>query len=209
MSETQTPAALDRDAFRRVWQRVMPEDRADCPFTVDAPAVPDTAPLQPIPQAPIMPRFMSRQTPAARPMSAIPTVCLGEGSCGELPMLSQLVVLTVDGLRVYRALSRRWRREALPADLAAAKQRQARRLSAAHFLISGRSYEVPASQIPRFDSLPLALRDRHRAEQEAALAFFQAANTSADPCLIELYREMGRENQLFAGRIRERLEMDK
>lgn len=29
---------LDHAAFQRVWRRVMPQDRADCPFTLDAPA---------------------------------------------------------------------------------------------------------------------------------------------------------------------------
>ena len=36
MNEPQTPA-LDQASFRRVWQRVMPQDRMDCPFTLEEP----------------------------------------------------------------------------------------------------------------------------------------------------------------------------
>lgn len=39
---------LDRAAFQRVWQRVMPQDRTDCPFTLDPPEekIQQTAALQ-------------------------------------------------------------------------------------------------------------------------------------------------------------------
>ena len=54
----QTPfSGVDREVFERVWRRVMPEDRADCPFTLPeepAPAVPAAAlpaPAEPEPSA--------------------------------------------------------------------------------------------------------------------------------------------------------------
>ena len=33
MEQTASPG-MDREVFERVWRRVMPEDRGDCPFTV-------------------------------------------------------------------------------------------------------------------------------------------------------------------------------
>lgn len=211
MQETQPPANLDQDAFRRVWQRVMPEDRADCPFTVDAPNLPTPAtPPQPVTQTANLPPFMAPATtppgPPPRPMSLAPPVCLGEQSAGELPQLEELLAATAEGLQIYRSLARRWPREPLLAQLATEKLRQVRRLSAAHFLIAGKEHPLPAGQLPRFDSLPLALRSRHRAEQESALALLLASNSSSDPCLIELYRELGLECQNLAKRIRARLE---
>lgn len=206
MQETQLPADLNQEAFRRVWRRVMPEDRADCPFTVDTP---DTLP-QPVTQAPSLPTFMAPTAtppgPPPRPMSSAPPVCLGEQSTGELSQLEMLLGAAAEALQIYRSLARRWPREPLLTQLAAEKQRQVRRLSAAHFLISGKEHSLPIGQLPRFGSLPLALRSRHRAEQEAALTFLRTSNSSSDPCLIELYRGLGLECQRFARRIRARLE---
>ena len=31
----QAPASLDGAEFQRVWRRVMPQDRPDCPFVLD------------------------------------------------------------------------------------------------------------------------------------------------------------------------------
>ena len=189
MNETPVPAVLDQAAFQQVWRRVMPEDRPDCPFTLNSPAVPAMAP----PPHPIPPR----QAPSPGPAP----VCLGQASAGELPILVQLLDQTVDGYRIYRSLARRTR-EALPPSLAAVKHQQARRLSAAHFLISGKRHSSPPTPAPQFHSLALSLRSRYQAEQQSALALFSAANTSSDPCLIDLYRSLAAENQSLAGQLR-------
>ena len=47
MNESLTPE-LDRVAFQQVWRRVMPEDRPDCPFTLEAPTLP-TVTSTPVP----------------------------------------------------------------------------------------------------------------------------------------------------------------
>ena len=201
MRESQPLVQLDQEAFRRVWRRAVPEDRADCPFTLDAPA--------PAAQLPAVtpPSFMApASAPPSRPMSSAPPICLGEQSAGELPELERLLAMVAQARQIYRSLARRWPREPLLARLAAEKGRQARRLSAARFLISGEEPALPAGQLPRWNALPPALRTRHRAEQEAALALFLAANAASDPCLIELYRELGLACQGFAKQIRVRLE---
>lgn len=176
---------LDQAAFQRVWQRVMPEPRPDCPFTLEPPP----APAVPVP------------APSAAPQP--PPVCLGEGSVGDLPTLQALLTQTAEGARVYRELARQWRREPLLHTLAEEKRRHVKRLSAAHFLIAGERYfPVAERSEPLLPPLALRLRERFQAEQRLALAFFQAANAATDPCLIELYRELGKRCQEMAGALR-------
>ncbi len=190
MEETQS-VQLDRAAFQRVWRRVMPEDRPDCPFTLDPPTpAPPAAPL------PVQAPSALRTPPAQAP------VCLGEASAAALPELERLTAAAVDGERIYRALARRWRREPLLPELARSKRRQAGRLAAACFLISGTRFSPPPTPAPAREELPLALRTRFQAEQRLALQLLSASGAVADPCLIELYRELARQCQSCAGRIR-------
>ena len=44
MEQTPFPG-VDREVFERVWRRVMPEDRADCPFTLPEAEAPAAAAL--------------------------------------------------------------------------------------------------------------------------------------------------------------------
>lgn len=178
MEELQT-GTLDQAAFQRVWQRVMPEPRPDCPFTVDAPPVPVPTPA---PAVPAVASVRQAQLP----------VCLGETSAGELPALERLLDAVEEGAQTYQALARRWRREELLPALAKEKRQQAKRLSAARFLIAGERYASPAAPRLSNESLSLRLRGRFQAEQRLALEFFAAANAAADPCLIELYRDLGK-----------------
>ena len=180
MEELQT-RTLDQAAFQRVWQRVMPEPRPDCPFTVDPPPMPAPVP----PPAPAV--------PAMAPMGQAPLpVCLGEASAAELPALERLLDGVEEGAQTYQALARRWRREELLPALAREKRQQAKRLSAARFLIAGERYASPAAPPMSNEGLALRLRGRFQAEQRMALQFFAAANAASDPCLIELYRELAR-----------------
>ncbi len=185
---------LDQAAFQRVWSRVMPEDRPDCPFTVDPPpSAPLPAPAPPCPASP-------------PPCPAQPPVCLGEDSGNQLAELEALACACADGYRIYRALARRYRKEPLFLQLAQRKRRQAGRLAAAYFLISGRRFTAPPTQAPRADDLPLLLRDRVQAEHRLSLRLFTAATATADPCLVELYRDLGKECQTCAAQIRGWLE---
>ena len=192
MEELQT-GALDQAAFQRVWQRVMPEPRPDCPFTVD------TGPISAQPAAPV-PAVQPPQPPLQT--APEPPVCLGEFSAKELPTLERLLDATEEGVQTYQALARRWRRETLLPTLAREKRRQAKRLAAARFLIAGEQYASPAAPRLSNESLALRLRGRFLAEQRLALDFFSAANASSDPCLIDLYRDMGRDCQDCAKALR-------
>ena len=75
--------------------------------------------------------------------------------------------------------------------LAADQHRQARRLSAAYFLLSGLRYwpteSLPAPMIPSFWG---ALRQRHQAEQQSELSYRLAADDTDDSTLLELYDQL-------------------
>lgn len=199
MNEPLTPA-LDRVTFQQVWRRVMPEDRPDCPFTLEAPAIP-TVTSTPVPVA-SPPSAVSRMAPPPAPVKS----CLGEASMGELPLLGELLRLTVEGQRSYQALARRSRRGGVFSSLAAAKAGQARRLSTADFLISGKEQEAQPPQLPRPLPGALAVRERYHAEQSLALRLEEAARATADPCLAELYRTLAGEDRSQAERLRSWLE---
>lgn len=234
---------LDRAAFQRVWRRVMPQDRADCPFTLEGPAeepqpaapVPVTAaPVQepadqataeapvgamnslavqtmaPMPAPAPMPIAASAAVPRQAMPGMAPSPCLGESAAGELPTLEALLVMVREGRQVYRGLIRSHRahtaQASLLADLLAAKEHQLRRLRTAHFLISGTEPDLPPATPRRWPSFPLALRDRYHSEQAFALHCLSAAGSSADPCLIDLYRTLASQSQALAGTLRETLE---
>lgn len=185
-----SPAPLDQAAFQRVWRRVMPTDRPDCPFVLDPPSLPE--PIQPLMRAPMT-----------------PVSCLGEASMGELPTLEGLLALTVNGYRIYRAMDRRMNRgnrRGLLSTLAAAKKGQARRLSTARFLISGQETVAPPTPAPTATSLSLFLRERFQEEQRTAAEFLSAAQAAVDPCLRELYQILAAENRSHAAQLRSRLE---
>lgn len=198
MNEIQT-AQLDQAAFQRVWQRVMPEDRADCPFTVDGPTVPTMAP----PQA--MGTGAALAVPAMAPAPEEGTLYEREAEREETAVLEELLLLTAAGYRSCRLLARRWGRSGgrTPlAELVAVKRRQAKRLSAAYFLITGEEYAAPPTVAPETRSLALALRERFQAEQRAADQFRQAAHRAGDPYLTELYQNLAVECRECAGRLR-------
>lgn len=224
---------LDHAAFQRVWRRVMPQDRADCPFTLDSPEEEIQQTVAPVqepapqvePEAPVG-AMNSLAVQATTSMPAIPTApmvaprqsmpgmapspCLGESAAGELPTLEALLAMVREGRQIYKNLTRsarsRTAQMGLLADLIAAKEHQLRRLRTAHFLISGAEPDLAPTMPRRWGSLPLALRDRYHAEQAFALHCLTAAGSSSDPCLIDLYRSLASQSQALAGSLREALE---
>lgn len=183
----------DRETFQRVWRRVMPQERPDCPIALnDDASQPDLPAMAPVP-APV-------------PAQGSTVACLGPSSAGAIPTLDQLLLLTAGAWQAYLAMSGHANRASLPTALAQAKRQQFRRLAAARFLISGEPYELSEVKSPQSSSLPLAIRERYQAEQQAALDFLTAAGAVSDPCLIDLYRALAMENQTHAGQLREWLE---
>lgn len=208
------PQELDPAAFERVWRRVMPQDRPDCPIELNTPrqeppAVEAPAVMNP-PMARTMPSPLPAPCPARTVTAEVPEPCLGERSAAALPTLAALIEMAREGRQIYVALSRPVRgqgaRTAQLRELASVKEGQLRRLRTAYFLIAGTEPEGTAVPPRRPPSLPLTLRARYHAEQSFALACLTAVGQTADPCLIELYRELVEQSQGLAGQLRELLE---
>lgn len=192
------PMELDQAAFQRVWERVMPQDRPDCPFTLEP-----SEELTPSPQ----PMIRAALSPLPRQDAPQPIPCLGEASVGELPRLEELIRGEQRLLRTYRALARRMGRRGLFSTLTTGKERQLRQLLAAHFLISGREYTPASAGTPVLPKTrALALRESFRGEQLCAAALMDAAQSTADPCLQQLYRSLAEEDGEHTQRLRAALE---
>lgn len=213
MDTSQRPEVLDQAAFSRVWRRVMPQDRPDCPFTLDPPPTDQPAPASGEGPVPCSPPGGEPTALAPRPTSAPPApapvpvpLCLGAASTGDLAELDRLAQKVARDLALYRALARR-SGSALP--LARAKADHLGQLAAARYLISGqkppKSGPNAAKNGGNGPLLPL-LRERFHAEEALVVAFFTAAQAAADPCLQELYRQLAPETQALADTLRGWLE---
>ena len=181
---------VDREVFERVWRRVMPEDRADCPFTL--PEAEPAAAIRPAP-ADAEAADTSGDPPSTSPW-------------GEA--LRQYIDGEVAGWRQCQALARR-----LPGrggrELAAAagqELRHARRLSALYFLLSGVRYWPRSQAAGLRGPLPAALRERFWAFHRASETYRTAAGRAEDPRLAELFNQLAGEEAARLRGIREALE---
>ena len=91
-----------------------------------------------------------------------------------------------------------WARQTLR-DLASDLQDQARRLMAAHYLITGQCYRpsVGSSRIYAGRWCP-ALRERYHAAACSGFNYARSAEDSLDPCLTKLFEEMSKESYAHA-----------
>ena len=107
--------------------------------------------------------------------------------------LRRQVMEALEGWQFYRHLARRARGSDARVlnNLAGELHRQARKLSAAYFLLTGLRY-WPSELLttPAIASYWGALRQRHQAEQRQETAFRIAADDWDDPALLELYAEL-------------------
>ena len=213
--------ACDRETFQRVWRRVMPEDRPDCPFTLLEPqSVPqseEAVPSGPIrvetPPAPSVP--VPPSAPAECPMEDgsllmdEEPVSLGRSAAIHVPQLQEMILHELSDWRFYQQLSRRTSglfARAL-SSMAGDERRHAKRLSAAAFLISGVRF-LPNDQKPASlpSSLPGALRAAFSNEQHSESAYRAAAAETTDEALRELWMELSEEESTHAQLIRNLLE---
>ena len=204
----------DRDLFLRVWDRVMPVERPDCPIAVDRtgemnqPAVPA---MQTLP-APM-------PAPVERPMSSadqsgddFPTrddvPCLGSGGEADRERLQEMIGQELTAWRNYQTLARRGGQGSRTLSAMAGNcRRRAKRLSTALFLISGARF-WPAEQItvPPPRSYFGALREQFLMEQNRSGEYRAHAEESRDACLQALYLDLADECMEHAARIRMLLE---
>lgn len=126
---------------------------------------------------------------------------------GEEQTLASLMDLVKEGVFIAQALVRRGGSCSRSLSCLAADHRRAlRQLSAAYFLITGQRYHPPTPSVVINASLPLALRDQFVWEQRWERANQQAAETTSDACLKELYQELAQDGVLHAATIRSLLE---
>lgn len=194
---------MDREVFERVWRRVMPEDREDCPFTLGQESSQQAGGLPAVPASGPAEVVTMDQGGEGHDIS-----CLGPGSAAYGAALQEYIDDELSDWRRYQSLARRTPGgggRALAA-VAADERRHAKKLSTAYFLISGVRYwpEVKAAQNPT--PLHAALRERFWAEQQGAAAYQAAAAETADPCLKELYTELAGEEEAHAWTVRGVLE---
>lgn len=181
----------DREVFERVWRRVMPEDRPDCPFTLYSEEETEHAPVQPTEEK----RTELVPVPA-------------EQSGGDGAVLQAFIADELSDWRTYQTLARR-----IPGGngralmgVAADERRHAGRLSAAYFLLSGVKFWPPAELELTKEGWMALLRRRYWAERKGAEAYRTAAGRTGDSALRELYLELAGDEEAHAGVIRGILE---
>lgn len=177
MADMPVPSpACDPEVFAQVWSRVAPG--GDCPVVPTAPA--------PEPQAaPAEPAVVPQEDPQGRQLQALILECLNEAA-------------------VYQGLTRRSRRSRQELlDLAGRKTRQARRLSAAYFLLSGVRYWPQSATAPEPpESFFPVLRQQFLAERDRANAWKALGEAAGDADLQELYLTLAQEAQELAYTLR-------
>jgi len=174
---TLSPSPMDPEVFRRVWQRVMPDQKG-------SPIVP----APPNPRKPVPP------PPATPPMPPVDT------------LLSRYMEQLSRGIVQANYLIRRYGNRPLLLRLLRERQQGLRRLSAAHFLATGRRFQ-PSGQAPAPPApLPAALREQFFLESQWGKDFLLASDSQADPELRELFRSLSHQAHGRAAEIRRQLE---
>lgn len=193
----------DRDLFLRVWRRVMPEPREDCPIVVDESNENHLAlPENPLTNASLAPQNRKEEAPPAAVM------CLGPASNTYGEQLQRFIARELTDWRYYRSLAglAGSRTEKALRQLANEERGHAGRLSAAYFLISGVHFWPERAVRPVIPSLLGALRQRFSAEQQGQADYNTAAANTGDNLLKELYLTLAQEEANHADRIRGILE---
>ena len=191
---------FDTDVFQRVWKRVMPNQELS-PIALRASTAPVPAPqavpaLSPLPEVP----------PEAAPDA--PLTCLGEESRPYAQTIQALMEQTQGLRRTVQRLSRRANARAgrtLNA-LSSQLERELRRLSTAHFLITGERYTPSQQGEPLPAPLDQALRALFQQLHRRSGQLRTAAHGLADPCLEQLLLELGDDAEFAAQRLRRFLE---
>lgn len=185
-----------REVFERVWKRVMPDAREDCPFEVVERA------------APALPAVVVPDPPAGEE-EGTESACLGPASAAYGPNLRQYIDQELAAGRCCQAMARRVPGSGgrMLSTMAAEKRRRAKRLSTAYFLISGVNYwPADRSGSPVNGPVTALLREQFQAQQRHAACYRAAAAGTADPCLEALFHESADEAEAHAWVIRGVLE---
>lgn len=213
--------AEDQAVFERVWRRVMPEERADCPIAVESAGEVTMLGAGDVPCACLCPRTVD---PSPAPnlreggcphlgcdfpdMDEVP--CLGRASAIHGEQLQRQTLDALDCWQTYRHLARRSGGGScgrMLNALAGETLKGARRLATAYFLISGvRWWPTDKLTTPSIPSFQGMLRRGFQSEQQRAQAYDSAAGDTRDTALAELYRELARQSREHSATLRTILE---
>ncbi len=215
----------DRELFKSVWRRVMPEKRPDCPIELKEEDSKDYIGLHNAPNPPgyisgsekglslaVRQENVSQILPAGKygkdSPADNPVACLGAASAAHSGQLQDFITDELADWKTYLALARCAGQSAFRAlsGMAADEYRHAKRLSTAYFLISGVRFWPAQVQGCPVRSLPGALRQRFIEEQQAEAAYVAAAGKTFDPCLRELYLDLAADEARHAKLVRRILE---
>lgn len=130
MEQDHLPCSCDQEVFERVWRRVMPEDRPDCPFTLGEDAA---APPAVQPPAAALPAVV-HTAPAGEQAPSRPVVgeehdvpCLGASSAVYGAQLQRLIDRELADWRAIRPYPPARKQRAVLATIAADEHRHAKR----------------------------------------------------------------------------------
>lgn len=181
-----TPETYDYRQYDRIWQRVAPTlEPYPSAGTGTAAAVPAMAETPAVPDAPASPEPPAAQLPGAE----LNPCCMGSAAAEMLEVLTGFIEEELSDRRYFLALARQspsWARQRLR-EMADDEGLHARRLMAAHYLITGECYR-PAVSTERIYTgrWCAALRERYHAEACGGLNYVRAADGTTDVCLAGL-----------------------
>ena len=201
---TQSTEAYDFRQYDRIWQRVAPNLE---PYPGMAAAQP-MAPAQQTASVPVQPEVPAVPVPAI-PGSQLPGAeqnpcCMGTEAAEMLEVIIGYMEAALSDRRYLLALARQapsWARKDLR-DMAAGLLDQARRLMAAHYLITGQRYRpsISAERIYVGRWCP-ALRERYHAAACSGFNYARSAEDTTDPCLSKLFENLSKESYRHAEEI--------
>ena len=197
------PEVYDFRKYDRIWQRVAPT-------------------LEPYPSGngeSIMPSVDHQSEnrmmqPAVRKEEMLPGAemnpcCMGSAAAEQLEVLTGFIEAELEERRQLLALSQRapsWARQKLR-DMAWEEECHARKLMAAHYLITGECYQprVNCGRILAERWCP-SLRERYHDQSCSGLNYARAADETTDLCLQRLLMEMSAEEYRHADELLRLLE---
>lgn len=189
-----SPEVYDYRQYDRVWQRVAP-DLEPYPGmnagtgTAAGGAQSTQSQVEAAAPAPAIAARQESQLPGAQQNPC----CMGSSAAEMLEVLTGFIEEELADRRQFLALSRQapvWARQRLR-DIALEEGAHAKRLMAAHYLITGECYR-PAISTDRICTgrwCP-ALRERYHMEACNGLNYARAADGTTDPCLVRLLNEL-------------------
>ena len=203
------PEPYDFRQYDRIWQRVAPNLEpypGMCAMSGVSPAAEPGMAGPAVPAQPVTPAGPAQPvTPAMPAQPVIPPqagllpgadanpCCMGTAAAEMLDVLTGYIEDAHSDRRAILALVRiapGWARQRLR-DIAAELGEQAKRLMAAHYLITGNCYRPSvAGTAPRPDRWCPALRERYHAAACAGLNYARSADDTNDPCLARLLNDL-------------------